>query len=100
MGNTGASNDVGFVDADIPKRVTREAVEDELSTQPGMTVKVTPFGQVKITRCKDSSWDDEKDEPFVEGSEEEGEEEEDVKVKKKKESKKGKKRRSEKEEEE
>ena len=101
--NTSASNEVGFVDADIPKRVTRETVEDELSTQPGMTVKVTPFGHVKVTRHGDEGWDDEKDEPFVEGSEEEEEDEEedgdDAKEQKKKVSKKGKKRRSDKGEE-
>ena len=98
--NTNSSNEVGFVDADIPKRITREALEDDLSTQPGMTVKVTPFGHVKVTRRKDECWDDEKDEPFVEGSEEEDEEDgEGVKEQNKKVSKKGKKRRSDKGEE-
>ena len=101
--NTNSSNEVGFVDADIPKRITREAIEDDLSTQPGMIVKVTPFGHVKVTRRKDEGWDNEKDEPFVEGSEEEDideeEDGEDVKEKKKKAAKKGKKRQSDKGEE-
>ena len=98
--NTKTSNDVGFVDADIPKRVTREAVEDELSTQPGMTVSVTPFGHVKITRHNDEGWDGEKDEPFVEESEEEDEEEEgDKGEKERKVTKKGKKRQSDKRQE-
>jgi len=83
--NTASGNDLGFVDADIPNKVSRETVTGELSTQPGMEVTITPHGTIKVKKTGDPLWDDEKDEPFVSGSEEEGEEEEDKDAKAKKE---------------
>jgi len=74
--NTASGNDLGFVDADIPNKVSREVVTGELSTQPGMEVTITPHGTIKVKKTGDPLWDDEKDEPFVSGSEEEDEEEE------------------------
>merc|ERR1712029_665818 len=74
--NTASGNDLGFVDADIPNKVSREVVAGELSTQPGMEVTITPHGTIKVKKTGDPLWDDEKDEPFVSGSEEEDEEEE------------------------
>jgi len=71
--NTASGNDLGFVDADIPKKVTREVVTGELSTRPGMEVTVTPSGNIKVAKTGDPFWDDEKDEPFVSGSEAEEE---------------------------
>ena len=41
------TNEVGFVDADIPKKVNRENVTGELSTIPGIEVTVTPSGNIK-----------------------------------------------------
>lgn len=91
-----SANDVGYVDADVPKRITREAVEDELSTQPGMRVKVTPGGRVLITKVQDPDWDNEKDEPFVEGSDdEEDKEDKDESENKKNKTGKGQKRKLE-----
>ncbi len=98
-----SANDVGFVDADIPSKVRRQAVSGELSTQPGMEVVVLPGGEVKIKKVGDPEWDDEKDEPFMEGSDEEAEEDEDDEEKKDQkegeEGKKAPKRKAEKEKE-
>lgn len=66
-----SGNDIGFVDSDAPARVRREAVTGDLSTQPGMEITVLPAGKIKITKKKDPEWDDEKDEPFNEDSENE-----------------------------
>ena len=50
-----------------------QVAKDELSTQPGMEVAVRPGGRIKIIKTKDPAWDDEKDEPFIEDSEDESE---------------------------
>merc|ERR1712029_1300036 len=86
--NTASGNDLGFVDADIPNKVSSEVVTGELSTQPGMEVTITPHGTIKVKKTGDPLWDDEKDEPFVSGSEEEDEEEEKKEKKNAKKSKK------------
>ena len=62
------------MDASLPAKATRETVTGELSTQPGMEVTVTPYGTIKVKKTGDPLWDDEKDEPFVSGSEEENDE--------------------------
>merc|ERR1712198_257337 len=75
--NTASGNGLGYVDASLPAKATRETVTGELSTQPGMEVTVTPYGTIKVKKTGDPLWDDEKDEPFVSGSEEENDEAED-----------------------
>jgi len=72
--NTLPTNEVGFVDADIPKKVKRENVTGELSTIPGIEVTVTPSGNIKVVKTADPEWDDEKDEAFVDASDEEQDE--------------------------
>ena len=62
------------MDASLLAKATRETVTGELSTQPGMEVTVTPYGTIKVKKTGDPLWDDEKDEPFVSGSEEENDE--------------------------
>ena len=62
------------MDASLPAKAIRETVTGELSTQPGMEVTVTPYGTIKVKKTGDPLWDDEKDEPFVSGSEEENDE--------------------------
>jgi len=87
--NTASGNGLGYVDASLPAKATRETVTGELSTQPGMEVTVTPYGTIKVKKTGDPLWDDEKDEPFVSGSEEENDEaEEEEEEPKKKVSKK------------
>ncbi|TRY69215.1 hypothetical protein TCAL_12791 [Tigriopus californicus] len=93
--STLSANEVGYVDADVPKRITREVVEDELSTRPGMKVKVTPSGSVFVTQVPDPDWDNEKDEPFVEGSDDEERDEPDENDAKKSKTTKGQKRKLE-----
>jgi len=96
--NTASGNGLGYVDASLPAKATRETVTGELSTQPGMEVTVTPYGTIKVKKTGDPLWDDEKDEPFVSGSEEENdeaEEEEEPKKEKKKKEEVSKKRKSE-----
>ena len=51
------TNDIGFVDADVPKKVKRETVKGELSTIPGVEVTVTPSGDVKVVKTIDPDWD-------------------------------------------
>merc|ERR1719376_1588008 len=95
--NTGSGNELGFVDADVPQKISLETVSGELSTQPGMEVTVTPFGTIKISKSGDPGWDDHKDEPFVSGSEAEEEsdkEEDETKDAKKKEKADNKKRKA------
>jgi len=73
--NSLPTNDVGFVDADVPKKIKRESVSGELSTIPGVHVTVTPSGHIKVVKTADPEWDDEeKDEPFIDGSEDEQDE--------------------------
>ena len=67
------TNEVGFVDADIPKKNKRESVTGELSTIPGIEVTVTPSGNIRVVKTADPEWDDEKDEAFVDASEDEQE---------------------------
>jgi len=72
------TNDIGFVDADVPKKVKRETVKGELSTIPGVEVTVTPSGDVKVVKTIDpdwDEWDEEKDEAFVDGSDDEHQDE-------------------------
>merc|ERR1712226_130066 len=94
--NTASGNGLGYVDASLPAKATRETVTGELSTQPGMEVTVTPYGTIKVKKTGDPLWDDEKDEPFVSGSEEENDEaeEEEPKKEKKKKDEVSKKRKS------
>merc|ERR1711974_292199 len=66
--NTASGNGLGYVDASLPAKATRETVTGELSTQPGMEVTVAPYGTIKVKKTGDPLWDDEKDEPFVSGS--------------------------------
>merc|ERR1712141_875881 len=72
------TNDIGFVDADVPKKVKRETVKGELSTIPGVEVTVTPSGDVKVVKTIDpdwDEWDEEMDEAFVDGSDDEHQDE-------------------------
>ena len=59
------TNEVGFVDADIPKKNKRESVTGELSTIPGIEVTVTPSGNIRVVKTADPEWDDEKDEACI-----------------------------------
>jgi len=90
--NTLPTNDVGFVDADIPKKAKRENVTGELSTIPGIEVTITPSGNIKVVKTADPEWDDEKDEAFVDASEDEQEEKSEEKETSDKKSKKRKKK--------
>merc|ERR1711993_96861 len=63
---------------DVPKKVKRETVKGELSTIPGVEVTVTPSGDVKVVKTIDpdwDEWDEEKDEAFVDGSDDEHQDE-------------------------
>jgi len=90
--NTLPTNEVGFVDSDIPKKVKRENVTGELSTIPGIEVTVTPSGNIKVVKTADPEWDDEKDEAFVDASDEEQDEKPQENEKDEKKSKKRKKK--------
>merc|ERR1711994_1151262 len=90
--NTLPTNKVGFVDADIPKKNKRESVTGELSTIPGIEVTVTPSGNIKVVKTADPEWDDEKDEAFVDASDEEQDEKPQENEKDEKKSKKRKKK--------
>jgi len=93
--NTLPTNDVGFVDADIPKKNKRESVTGELSTIPGIEVTVTPSGNIRVVKTADPEWDDEKDEAFVDASEDEQEDKPEEKETVDKKSKKRKKKKEE-----
>eukprot|EP00096_Caligus_rogercresseyi_P012457 TRINITY_DN5227_c0_g1_i1.p1 TRINITY_DN5227_c0_g1~~TRINITY_DN5227_c0_g1_i1.p1 ORF type:complete len:527 (-),score=218.82 TRINITY_DN5227_c0_g1_i1:95-1675(-) len=87
--STTSIKDLGFVDAQKPKKKVRQPAVDELSTLPGAKVKVLADGTVKVRRVMDSNWDLDHEEPFVSGSEaEEEEDKEEEGSKKKKEEKK------------
>jgi len=90
--NTLPTNEVGFVDADIPKKNKRESVTGELSTIPGIEVTVTPSGNIRVVKTADPEWDDEKDEAFVDASEDEQEDKPEEKETADKKSKKRKKK--------
>merc|ERR1712223_1459503 len=93
--NTLPTNDVGFVDADIPKKNKRESVTGELSTIPGIKVTATPSGNIRVVKTADPEWDDEKDEAFVDASEDEQEDKPEEKETVDKKSKKRKKKKEE-----
>jgi len=88
-----SANDLGKVESVNPPKTKRKTVSDELSTVPGATVTVTPYGSVRVKRKADPNWDLDNEEPIVEeekeGSEEEKENNKEVKekVKEKKEKK-------------
>merc|ERR1712018_121036 len=92
--NTLPTNEVGFVDAAIPKKAKRENITGELSTIPGIEVTITPSGNIKVVKTADPEWDDEKDEAFVDASEDD----EEKKIEEKETEKKSKKRKNKKEE--
>merc|ERR1719186_2077053 len=89
-----SANDLGKVESSLPKVTKMRTVTDELSTVPGATVTVTPYGTVRVKRTADPDWDVENEE------EKENMEEEKKKEKKAKKQKteKGKKGKQEKEE--
>uniref|UniRef100_A0A0K2VBS3 Ribosomal L1 domaincontaining protein 1like [Megachile rotundata] n=1 Tax=Lepeophtheirus salmonis TaxID=72036 RepID=A0A0K2VBS3_LEPSM len=77
--------DVGYVDAQKPKRKMKKPEVDELSTLPGARVKVLADGTVKVKRVVDPNWDMKHGEPHI------SEDEEDEENKEKKKQVKGKK---------
>merc|ERR1719186_1598945 len=98
-----SANDLGKVESSLPKVTKRRTVTDELSTVPGATVTVTPYGTVRVKRTADPDWDVDNEVPILEEKEEE--EQENMEEEKKKEKKakkqkteKGKKGKQEKEE--
>merc|ERR1740129_999130 len=100
-----SANDLGKVESSLPKVTKRRTVTDELSTVPGATVTVTPYGTVRVKRTADPDWDVDNEEPILEKEEKEEEEKENMEEEKKKEKKakkekgkKGKKGKQEKEE--
>merc|ERR1719203_997464 len=100
-----SANDLGKVESSLPKVTKRRTVTDELSTVPGATVTVTPYGTVRGKRTADPDWDVDNEEPILEKEEKEEEEKENMEEEKKKEKKakkqkteKGKKGKQEKEE--
>merc|ERR1719319_677927 len=89
-----SSNDLGKVESSLPHVGKRKTVTDELSTVPGATVTVTPYGTVRVKRTADPDWDVDNEEPILE--KEEKEEEEEKKLEKKKKEKNVKKQKTEK----
>merc|ERR1740129_1098170 len=57
-----SANDMGKVESSLPKVTKRRTVTDELSTVPGATVTVTPYGTVRVKRTADPDWDEDKEE--------------------------------------
>jgi hypothetical protein len=62
-------NEVGYVDAKLPKSKVREDVTDEVSTQPGLEVTVKADGSVRVKKKPDPNWNEGKGEPLSEASE-------------------------------
>merc|ERR1719273_2870416 len=89
-----SANDLGKVESSLPKVTKRRTVTDELSTVPGATVTVTPYGTVRVKRTADPDWDVENEEPILDMEEEKKKE----KKAKKQKTEKGKKGKQEKEE--
>merc|ERR1719186_1182416 len=71
-----SANDLGKVESSLPKVTKRRTVTDELSTVPGATVTVTPYGTVRVKRTADPDWDVDNEEPILEKEEKEEEEKE------------------------
>lgn len=82
-----SANDLGKVESSQPHVGKRKTVTDELSTVPGATVTVTPYGTVRVKRTADPDWDVDNEEPILEKEEKEEEEKENVEKEKKKEKK-------------
>merc|ERR1719509_493629 len=61
-----SSNDLGKVESSLPHVGKRKTVTDELSTVPGATVTVTPYGTVRVKRTADPDWDVDNEEPILE----------------------------------
>jgi len=80
-----SSNDLGKVESSLPHVGKRKTVTDELSTVPGATVTVTPYGTVRVKRTADPDWDVDNEEPILEKEEKEEEEEKKLEKEKKKE---------------
>lgn len=80
-----SSNDLGKVESSVPHVGKRKTVTDELSTVPGATVTVTPYGTVRVKRTADPDWDVDNEEPILEKEEKEEEEEKRLEKEKKKE---------------
>jgi len=80
-----SANELGKVESSKEQNRKRKTVSDELSTVPGATVTVTPFGTVRVKRTADPEWDvDDEGEPVdVENKEDEEEEKENNEVKEK-----------------
>merc|ERR1719319_669547 len=78
-----SSNDLGKVESSVPHVGKRKTVTDELSTVPGATVTVTPYGTVRVKRTADPDWDVDNEEPILEKEEKEEEEKKLEKEKKK-----------------
>merc|ERR1740122_821449 len=93
-----SANDLGKVESSLPKVTKRRTVTDELSTVPGATVTVTPYGTVRVKRTADPDWDVDNEEPILEKEEKEEEEKENMEKAKKQKTEKGKKGKQEKEE--
>merc|ERR1740122_842695 len=64
-----SANDLGKVESSLPKVTKRRTVTDELSTVPGATVTVTPYGTVRVKRTADPDWDVDNEEPILEKEE-------------------------------
>merc|ERR1719469_1316646 len=79
-----SSTDLGKVESSLPHIGRRKTVTDELSTVPGATVTVTPYGTVRVKRTADPDWDVDNEEPILEKEEKEEEEKENIKKKEKK----------------
>merc|ERR550519_912593 len=93
-----SANDLGKVESSLPRVTKRRTVTDELSTLPGATVTVTPYGSVRVKRTADPDWDVDNEEPILEKEEKDEEEKENMieEEKKKAKEKKGKKQKMEK----
>merc|ERR1740139_1571327 len=91
-----SSTDLGKVESSLPHIGRRKTVTDELSTVPGATVTVTPYGTVRVKRTADPDWDVDNEEPILEKEEKEEEEKENIKKKEKKQEKTTKKQKVEK----
>merc|ERR550519_2584386 len=93
-----SANDLGKVESSLPRVTKRRTVTDELSTVPGATVTVTPYGSVRVKRTADPDWDVDNEEPILEKEEKDEEEKENMieEEKKKAKEKKVKKQKTEK----
>merc|ERR550519_1674670 len=91
-----SANDLGKVESSLPRVTKRRTVTDELSTVPGATVTVTPYGSVRVKRTADPDWDVDNEEPILEKEEDEEKENMIEEEKKKAKEKKVKKQKTEK----